>query len=51
MNFNNDAVEHQILADTKEMIGVDQSKVLLLYTGGTIGMKNTKHGYVPVTFS
>ena len=26
------------------------SKVLIIYTGGTIGMKNTKHhGYVPVS--
>lgn len=30
---------------------LDVSRVLIIYTGGTIGMKHTpEHGYVPVSF-
>lgn len=32
--------------------GVDFSRVLVIYTGGTIGMKHTReHGYIPVRSS
>ena len=44
--FNNDSV-NQLLAVRDEMIGTDISRVLIIYTGGTIGMKNTVNGYQP----
>lgn len=47
--FINDAVEAQRLSETTDaMIGQCMSRVLLLYTGGTIGMHNSLEGYVPV---
>ncbi|KAJ3190223.1 hypothetical protein HDU85_000516 [Gaertneriomyces sp. JEL0708] len=46
--FVSDAV-NSVLADADDMISGDISRVLILYTGGTIGMKNTpEHGYLPV---
>jgi lysophospholipase len=44
--FNNDSI-NQLLAVHDEMIGTDISRVLIIYTGGTIGMKNTEQGYQP----
>lgn len=44
--FNNDSI-NQLLAVHDEMIGTDISRVLIIYTGGTIGMKNTEKGYQP----
>lgn len=44
--FNNDSI-NQLLAVHDEMIGTDISRVLIIYTGGTIGMKNTDKGYQP----
>ncbi|KAK3818715.1 MAG: asparaginase-domain-containing protein [Benniella sp.] len=47
--FENAAVDHQLSQFIDEMLPCEVSRVLILYTGGTIGMKNTKqHGYVPV---
>ena len=31
------------------MKNLSSKKVLIIYTGGTIGMKNTEHGYAPVS--
>jgi lysophospholipase len=45
--FNNDSI-NQLLAVHEEMIGTDISRVLIIYTGGTIGMKNTEQGYQPL---
>ncbi|KAK9679118.1 hypothetical protein K7432_016407 [Basidiobolus ranarum] len=43
-----DAVNFQIAADTDGMLMPDISRVLIIYTGGTIGMKNHQvHGYMP----
>ncbi|RIA95047.1 asparaginase-domain-containing protein [Glomus cerebriforme] len=45
----NDAVSIQLHQPRSDMATGDVSQVLIIYTGGTIGMKNTKkHGYVPV---
>ncbi|KAJ3164569.1 hypothetical protein HDU88_005216 [Geranomyces variabilis] len=48
--FVNDAVNAAYGAEVADdMVGYDISRVLVLYTGGTIGMKNTpEHGYLPV---
>ncbi|KAI7885126.1 asparaginase-domain-containing protein [Lichtheimia hyalospora FSU 10163] len=47
--FDNAAVVHQLTADRNEMLVPDFSRVLCIYTGGTIGMKHTKeHGYIPL---
>ncbi|KAI9098203.1 asparaginase-domain-containing protein [Phlyctochytrium arcticum] len=48
--FVNDAVNAVVSAEVADdMISADISRVLVLYTGGTIGMKNTpEHGYLPV---
>ncbi|KAI9250476.1 asparaginase-domain-containing protein [Phascolomyces articulosus] len=47
--YNSAAVEHQLHADRNEMVAPDFSRVLVIYTGGTIGMKHTtEHGYVPL---
>ncbi|TPX67877.1 hypothetical protein SpCBS45565_g03482 [Spizellomyces sp. 'palustris'] len=48
--FVSDAVNAVVAADVADdMITADISRVLVLYTGGTIGMKNTpEHGYLPV---
>ncbi|KAF7725023.1 hypothetical protein EC973_000516 [Apophysomyces ossiformis] len=46
--YDNAAVEHQLNADRNDMLAPDISRVLVIYTGGTIGMKNTpQHGYIP----
>ncbi|KAJ3364118.1 hypothetical protein GGF32_002498 [Allomyces javanicus] len=48
--FHSDAVNIQMqsAAALEEMVAADISRVLIIYTGGTIGMKNTlEHGYVP----
>ncbi|CAI2171130.1 13868_t:CDS:10 [Funneliformis geosporum] len=45
----NDAVSIQLHQPRSDMATGDISQVLVFYTGGTIGMKNTNnHGYVPV---
>ncbi|KAG0221128.1 hypothetical protein BGX31_010150 [Mortierella sp. GBA43] len=47
--FENAAVDYQLSQFIDEMLPCEVSRVLILYTGGTIGMKNTQqHGYVPV---
>ncbi|XJO76275.1 hypothetical protein BDV3_006823 [Batrachochytrium dendrobatidis] len=48
--FNNDAVNVQVESDIVDsMVSADTSRVLLIYTGGTIGMQNSHpHGYRPV---
>lgn len=53
--FHNDAVSSAILfggsqsQGSKSVVQEDISRVLVIYTGGTIGMKNTvRHGYLPV---
>ncbi|KAI9488399.1 asparaginase-domain-containing protein [Zychaea mexicana] len=47
--YDNAAVEHQLHADRNEMVAPDFSRVLIIYTGGTIGMKHTtEHGYIPL---
>ncbi|KAI9179283.1 hypothetical protein H9P43_005946 [Blastocladiella emersonii ATCC 22665] len=50
--FHSDAVNLQVqsaAAEVDEMVTTDMSRVLIIYTGGTIGMQNTReHGYVPV---
>ncbi|KAL7753007.1 hypothetical protein RI367_001458 [Sorochytrium milnesiophthora] len=49
-----DAVHTQLIsaaasAVADEMVEVEVSRVLIIYTGGTIGMRNTPdHGYLPV---
>ena len=46
--FINDTVNQQLAAED-DMVGTQISRVLIIYTGGTIGMKNTpEHGYRPV---
>ncbi|KAI8086569.1 asparaginase-domain-containing protein [Halteromyces radiatus] len=46
--FDNAAVGHQLNADRHDMLAPDFSRVLVIYTGGTIGMKHTpEHGYIP----
>lgn len=45
----NDAVNAQMNAEICDsMISQTVTRVLIIYTGGTIGMKNTNNGYVPV---
>ncbi|KAI8140484.1 asparaginase-domain-containing protein [Fennellomyces sp. T-0311] len=47
--YESAAVEHQLNADRNEMVAPDFSRVLVIYTGGTIGMKHTtEHGYIPL---
>ncbi|TPX55827.1 hypothetical protein PhCBS80983_g04998 [Powellomyces hirtus] len=48
--FVNDAVNTIFTSDVADdMVGYDISRVLVLYTGGTIGMQNTpEHGYLPI---
>jgi lysophospholipase len=47
--FTNDVVNFQVLSDSSDaMISHSVTKVLIVYTGGTIGMKNTTNGYVPL---
>ncbi|RUP47079.1 Asparaginase/glutaminase [Jimgerdemannia flammicorona] len=47
--YASSAVRFQLSADRDDMLAPDISCVLVIYTGGTIGMKNTRqHGYVPV---
>lgn len=46
--FVSDAVNAVVAADiADDMVATEVSRVLIIYTGGTIGMKNTpSHGYV-----
>ncbi|KAJ3306244.1 hypothetical protein HDV03_000164 [Kappamyces sp. JEL0829] len=47
--FKNDVVNSQLQSAFKqEMTPVDITRVLIIYTGGTIGMKHTDSGYTPV---
>ncbi|KAG1552253.1 hypothetical protein G6F51_001342 [Rhizopus arrhizus] len=47
--FENPAVSHQLGVDRNDMVAPDVSRVLVIYTGGTIGMKHTpEHGYIPL---
>jgi 60kDa lysophospholipase len=46
--FHNDLAESLKLKTQKESVGSKESRVLIIYTGGTIGMKQSDHGYVPV---
>ncbi|KAG0032627.1 hypothetical protein BGZ81_010440 [Podila clonocystis] len=47
--FENAAVDYQLSQFIDEMLPCEVSRVLVIYTGGTIGMSNTmQHGYVPV---
>ncbi|KAF9913332.1 hypothetical protein EC991_000094 [Linnemannia zychae] len=47
--FENAAVDYQLSQYIDEMLPCEVSRVLVIYTGGTIGMSNTKQfGYVPV---
>ncbi|KAJ1986233.1 hypothetical protein H4R33_003481 [Dimargaris cristalligena] len=46
--FENQVVTMLKTAHTEDMLMPDVSRVLVIYTGGTIGMKNTDMGYVPV---
>ncbi|KAJ1908935.1 hypothetical protein IWQ60_011448 [Tieghemiomyces parasiticus] len=43
----NQVVKMLRTADVEDMLMPDVSRVLIIYTGGTIGMKNTEHGYMP----
>ncbi|KAG1141546.1 hypothetical protein G6F37_006955 [Rhizopus arrhizus] len=46
--YENAAVGHQLGVNRDDMVALDVSRVLIIYTGGTIGMKHTpEHGYVP----
>ncbi|KAI8902829.1 asparaginase-domain-containing protein [Globomyces pollinis-pini] len=49
--FNNDAVKSQLSAvNLDTMIAIDITRVLIIYTGGTIGMQNNpEHGYLPIS--
>ena len=48
-SFVNDTVTAQIASVSEDMVGSQLCNVLIIYTGGTIGMKNTtEHGYIPV---
>jgi lysophospholipase len=48
-SFTNDVVNFQVLGDSADtMISHSITKVLMIYTGGTVGMKNTANGYVPL---
>ncbi|KAI8992406.1 asparaginase-domain-containing protein [Pilobolus umbonatus] len=47
--YNNSAVVHQLEANRDVMLAPDISRVLMIYTGGTIGMKHIpKEGYMPL---
>ncbi|KAI8080810.1 asparaginase-domain-containing protein [Gilbertella persicaria] len=47
--YDNAAVGHQLGVDRNDMLAPDISRVLVIYTGGTIGMKHTpEHGYIPL---
>ncbi|KAF9215565.1 hypothetical protein BGZ59_001015 [Podila verticillata] len=47
--FENAAVDYQLSQFIDEMLPCEVSRVLVIYTGGTIGMSNTQqHGYMPV---
>ncbi|KAI9277638.1 asparaginase-domain-containing protein [Sporodiniella umbellata] len=47
--YENPAVGHQLGVDRDDMVAPDVSRVLVIYTGGTIGMKHTpEHGYIPL---
>ncbi|KAI8990970.1 asparaginase-domain-containing protein [Mycotypha africana] len=47
--YENAAVGHQLGVDRHDMLAPDISRVLVIYTGGTIGMKHTpEHGYIPL---
>eukprot|EP00842_Homolaphlyctis_polyrhiza_P000206 jgi/Hompol1/1186/HPOL_005530-RA len=48
--FVNDVVNAAVASDAVDsMVSADMSRVLVIYTGGTIGMQNTpQHGYKPV---
>ncbi|CAG8623069.1 15712_t:CDS:10, partial [Acaulospora morrowiae] len=47
--IRNDAVELLLNQEQDDIVTPDISQVLVIYTGGTIGMKNTNtHGYTPV---
>ncbi|KAG0210617.1 hypothetical protein BGX28_009142 [Mortierella sp. GBA30] len=47
--FENAAVDYQLSQFIDEMLPCEVSRVLIIYTGGTIGMSNTaQHGYIPV---
>ncbi|KAJ1974237.1 hypothetical protein H4R35_003709 [Dimargaris xerosporica] len=45
--FENQVVTMLRTTHTEDMLMPDVSRVLVIYTGGTIGMKNTHNGYVP----
>ncbi|KAI9486266.1 MAG: asparaginase-domain-containing protein [Benjaminiella poitrasii] len=47
--YENAAVGHQLGVDRNDMLAPAISRVLVIYTGGTIGMKHTpEHGYIPL---
>ncbi|KAI8364501.1 asparaginase-domain-containing protein [Choanephora cucurbitarum] len=47
--YENAAVGAQLGVDRNDMLAPDISRVLVIYTGGTIGMKHTpEHGYIPL---
>ncbi|KAI8378619.1 asparaginase-domain-containing protein [Blakeslea trispora] len=47
--YENAAVGVQLGVDRNDMLAPDISRVLVIYTGGTIGMKHTpEHGYIPL---
>ncbi|KAI8647158.1 asparaginase-domain-containing protein [Parasitella parasitica] len=47
--YDNAAVGHQLGVDRNDMLAPAVSRVLVIYTGGTIGMKHTpEHGYIPL---
>jgi lysophospholipase len=47
--FQNDVVASQLdSAPIPEMTPVEITRILIIYTGGTIGMKQTEKGYTPV---
>ncbi|KAF9967986.1 hypothetical protein BGZ73_000295, partial [Actinomortierella ambigua] len=49
MGYENAAVDYQLSQLMDDMLECEISRVLVIYTGGTIGMKNTQqHGYIPV---
>lgn len=49
--FHNDVVSSQLDSPAVDkMVQVDMSRLLLIYTGGTIGMQNNpQHGYLPIS--
>ncbi|CAO3636165.1 unnamed protein product [Cunninghamella blakesleeana] len=48
MVYDNAVVGYQLNVDWQDMLAPDVSRVLIIYTGGTIGMKHTvEHGYIP----